>query len=97
MFAPSAQENLIQCTEPEQLQVSTKDMDSTLSKASRAIKKTSKKVAAGGGRAAPFQSAPLQAGQLRSGPGPQLCRRPLALMCPGFRVALDLFSTRQEV
>ncbi|XP_053710341.1 protein ECT2 isoform X1 [Synchiropus splendidus] len=37
-------ENLIQCTDPDTLQVSTKDMDSTLSKASRAIKKTSKKV-----------------------------------------------------
>lgn len=40
------QENLIQCTEPDSVQVSTKDMDSTLSKASRAIKKTSKKVKA---------------------------------------------------
>lgn len=38
------QENLIQSTEPDSVQVSTKDMDSTLSKASRAIKKTSKKV-----------------------------------------------------
>lgn len=38
------QENLIQYTDPDSLQVSTKDMDSTLSKASRAIKKTSKKV-----------------------------------------------------
>ncbi|XP_027883127.1 protein ECT2 isoform X5 [Xiphophorus couchianus] len=37
-------EDLIQCTEPYSLQVTTKDMDSTLSKASRAIKKTSKKV-----------------------------------------------------
>uniref|UniRef100_A0A3Q4GY86 Epithelial cell transforming 2 n=1 Tax=Neolamprologus brichardi TaxID=32507 RepID=A0A3Q4GY86_NEOBR len=37
-------EDLIQCTNPDSLQVSTKDMDSTLSKASRAIKKTSKKV-----------------------------------------------------
>ncbi|XP_074492974.1 protein ECT2 isoform X2 [Sebastes fasciatus] len=37
-------EDLIQCTDPDPLQVSTKDMDSTLSKASRAIKKTSKKV-----------------------------------------------------
>ncbi|XP_055040494.2 protein ECT2 isoform X2 [Misgurnus anguillicaudatus] len=37
-------EDLIQCTEPESVQVSTKDMDSTLSRASRAIKKTSKKV-----------------------------------------------------
>ncbi|XP_039985191.1 protein ECT2 isoform X2 [Xiphias gladius] len=37
-------EDMIQCTDPDTLQVSTKDMDSTLSKASRAIKKTSKKV-----------------------------------------------------
>ncbi|XP_062306556.1 protein ECT2 isoform X2 [Osmerus eperlanus] len=37
-------EDLIQNTEPDSVQVSTKDMDSTLSKASRAIKKTSKKV-----------------------------------------------------
>ncbi|XP_013863495.1 protein ECT2 isoform X2 [Austrofundulus limnaeus] len=37
-------EDLIQYTEPDSLQVSTKDMDSTLSKASRALKKTSKKV-----------------------------------------------------
>ncbi|MEQ2300566.1 Protein T2, partial [Ameca splendens] len=37
-------EDLIQCTDPDSVQVSTKDMDSTLSKASRAIKKTSKKV-----------------------------------------------------
>ncbi|KAL6108623.1 ect2 [Pungitius sinensis] len=37
-------EDLIRCTDPDSLQVSTKDMDSTLSKASRAIKKTSKKV-----------------------------------------------------
>ncbi|KAF3835672.1 hypothetical protein F7725_028230 [Dissostichus mawsoni] len=36
-------EDLIQSTDPDKLQVSTKDMDSTLSKASRAIKKTSKK------------------------------------------------------
>uniref|UniRef100_A0A8C6M5A4 Epithelial cell transforming 2 n=1 Tax=Nothobranchius furzeri TaxID=105023 RepID=A0A8C6M5A4_NOTFU len=36
-------EDLIQCTDPDSLQVSTKDMDSTLSKASRVIKKTSKK------------------------------------------------------
>ncbi|XP_061540619.1 protein ECT2 isoform X4 [Phycodurus eques] len=35
---------IIHCTDPDSLQVSTKDMDSTLSKASRAIKKTSKKV-----------------------------------------------------
>ncbi|XP_026852745.2 protein ECT2 isoform X1 [Electrophorus electricus] len=37
-------EDLIQRTDPDSLQVSTKDMDSTLSRASRAIKKTSKKV-----------------------------------------------------
>ncbi|XP_075997610.1 protein ECT2 isoform X3 [Genypterus blacodes] len=37
-------EDLIHCTDPDSLQVSTKDMESTLSKASRAIKKTSKKV-----------------------------------------------------
>ncbi|XP_059197774.1 protein ECT2 isoform X1 [Centropristis striata] len=37
-------EDLIHCSDPDSLQVSTKDMDSTLSKASRAIKKTSKKV-----------------------------------------------------
>uniref|UniRef100_A0A4W5N3I4 Epithelial cell transforming 2 n=1 Tax=Hucho hucho TaxID=62062 RepID=A0A4W5N3I4_9TELE len=37
-------EDLIQRTEPDSVQVSTKDMDSTLSKASRVIKKTSKKV-----------------------------------------------------
>ncbi|XP_057688968.1 protein ECT2 [Corythoichthys intestinalis] len=36
--------DLIHCTDPDTLQVSTKDMGSTLSKASRAIKKTSKKV-----------------------------------------------------
>lgn len=40
------QENLIQSTDPDSLQVSTKDVDSTLSKASRAFKKTSKKVTA---------------------------------------------------
>lgn len=40
------QENLIQSTDPDPLQVSTKDVDSTLSKASRAFKKTSKKVTA---------------------------------------------------
>ncbi|TSK53621.1 Protein ECT2 [Bagarius yarrelli] len=37
-------EDLIQYTDPDTLQVNTKDMDSTLSRASRAIKKTSKKV-----------------------------------------------------
>ncbi|KAJ8409456.1 hypothetical protein AAFF_G00228570 [Aldrovandia affinis] len=35
---------LIRCANPDSLQVSTKDMDSTLSRASRAIKKTSRKV-----------------------------------------------------
>ncbi|XP_066564909.1 protein ECT2 isoform X2 [Amia ocellicauda] len=37
-------EELIQSTDPDTVQVNTKDMDSTLSRASRAIKKTSKKV-----------------------------------------------------
>ncbi|XP_051957143.1 protein ECT2 [Xyrauchen texanus] len=37
-------EDLIQSTGPDSVQVSTKDMDSTLSRASRAIRKTSKKV-----------------------------------------------------
>ncbi|XP_043108878.1 protein ECT2 isoform X2 [Puntigrus tetrazona] len=37
-------EDLIQSTDPDSVQVSTKDMDSTLSRASRAIKKTSRKV-----------------------------------------------------
>ncbi|XP_077059146.1 protein ECT2 isoform X5 [Siphateles boraxobius] len=37
-------EDLIQSTDPDSVQLSTKDMDSTLSRASRAIKKTSKKV-----------------------------------------------------
>ncbi|XP_078267079.1 protein ECT2 isoform X1 [Rhinoraja longicauda] len=37
-------ENIIFNTDPEILEVNTKDMDSTLSKASRAFKKTSKKV-----------------------------------------------------
>ncbi|XP_056591573.1 protein ECT2 isoform X1 [Triplophysa dalaica] len=37
-------EDLIQSADPESVQVNTKDMDSTLSRASRAIKKTSKKV-----------------------------------------------------
>ncbi|KAJ8356951.1 hypothetical protein SKAU_G00197450 [Synaphobranchus kaupii] len=35
---------LIRCADPDSLQVNTKDMDSTLSRASRAIRKTSKKV-----------------------------------------------------
>lgn len=38
------QENLIYTADPESFEVNTKDMDSTLSRASRAIKKTSKKV-----------------------------------------------------
>ncbi|XP_047231553.1 protein ECT2 isoform X4 [Girardinichthys multiradiatus] len=50
-------EDLIQCTDPDSLQVSTKDMDSTLSKASRAIKKTSKKVT----RAFSFTKTPKRA------------------------------------
>ncbi|XP_015216109.1 protein ECT2 isoform X5 [Lepisosteus oculatus] len=37
-------EDLIHCTDPDSVQVNTKDVDSTLSRASRAIKKTSKKV-----------------------------------------------------
>ncbi|KAM6223074.1 protein ECT2 isoform 11-T11 [Rhynchocyon petersi] len=37
-------ENLIYTADPESFEVNTKDMDSTLSRASRAIKKTSKKV-----------------------------------------------------
>lgn len=41
---PVTQDDLVQRTDADTLQVSTKDMDSTLSKASRAIKKTSKKV-----------------------------------------------------
>eukprot|EP00069_Balaena_mysticetus_P015952 bmy_22606T0 len=36
-------ENLIYTADPESFEVNTKDMDSTLSRASRAIKKTSKK------------------------------------------------------
>uniref|UniRef100_A0A8C7YTT8 Epithelial cell transforming 2 n=1 Tax=Oryzias sinensis TaxID=183150 RepID=A0A8C7YTT8_9TELE len=50
-------EDLIQITDPDSLQVSTKDMDSTLSKASRAIKKTSKKVT----RAFSFTKTPKRA------------------------------------
>ncbi|XP_075935455.1 protein ECT2 [Anarhichas minor] len=50
-------EDLIQCTDPDSLHVSTKDMDSTLSKASRAIKKTSKKVT----RAFSFTKTPKRA------------------------------------
>lgn len=38
------QEDLIYATDPDSIEVSTKDVDSTLSRASRAIKKTSKKV-----------------------------------------------------
>lgn len=41
------QENLIYVADPESFEVTTKDMDSTLSRASRAIKKTSKKVSLG--------------------------------------------------
>ncbi|XP_061681530.1 protein ECT2 isoform X2 [Syngnathoides biaculeatus] len=44
LFSDCLEAELIHCTDPDSLQVSTKDMDSTLSKASRAIKKTSKKV-----------------------------------------------------
>ncbi|MGH0150978.1 UNVERIFIED_CONTAM: hypothetical protein FKN15_044060 [Acipenser sinensis] len=45
LFNDCLEENLIQRTDPDSLQVNTKDMDSsTLSRASRAIKKTSKKV-----------------------------------------------------
>lgn len=44
LIFPLKQEDLIQSADPESVQVSTKDMDSTLSRASRAIKKTSKKV-----------------------------------------------------
>ncbi|XP_031733284.1 protein ECT2 isoform X1 [Anarrhichthys ocellatus] len=50
-------EDLIQCTDPDSLHVTTKDMDSTLSKASRAIKKTSKKVT----RAFSFTKTPKRA------------------------------------
>nr|XP_057929387.1 protein ECT2 isoform X2 [Doryrhamphus excisus] len=49
--------DLIHSTDPDSLQVNTKDMDSTLSKASRAIKKTSKKVT----RAFSFTKTPKRA------------------------------------
>ncbi|KAG8445174.1 hypothetical protein GDO86_010083 [Hymenochirus boettgeri] len=50
-------ENLIYTTDPDSLEVSTKDVDSTLSRASRAIKKTSKKVT----RAFSFTKTPKRA------------------------------------
>ncbi|XP_040469085.1 protein ECT2 isoform X1 [Falco naumanni] len=50
-------ENLIYTTDPDSVEVSTKDMDSTLSRASRAIKKTSKKVT----RAFSFSKTPKRA------------------------------------
>ncbi|KAM5334633.1 protein ECT2 isoform 3-T4 [Glossophaga mutica] len=50
-------ENLFYTADPETLEVNTKDMDSTLSRASRAIKKTSKKVT----RAFSFSKTPRRA------------------------------------
>ncbi|XP_058277911.1 protein ECT2 isoform X4 [Hirundo rustica] len=50
-------ENLIYVADPDSVEVSTKDMDSTLSRASRAIKKTSKKVT----RAFSFSKTPKRA------------------------------------
>nr|XP_039336244.1 protein ECT2 isoform X4 [Saimiri boliviensis boliviensis] len=50
-------ENLIYTADPETFEVNTKDMDSTLSRASRAIKKTSKKVT----RAFSFSKTPKRA------------------------------------
>ncbi|EDM01104.1 ect2 oncogene (predicted), isoform CRA_b [Rattus norvegicus] len=50
-------ENLMYVTDPESFEVNTKDMDSTLSRASRAIKKTSKKVT----RAFSFSKTPKRA------------------------------------
>ncbi|NXI43471.1 ECT2 protein, partial [Galbula dea] len=50
-------ENLIYTADPESVEVNTKDMDSTLSRASRAIKKTSKKVT----RAFSFSKTPRRA------------------------------------
>ncbi|XP_051482701.1 protein ECT2 isoform X2 [Apus apus] len=50
-------ENLIYTADPDSVEVSTKDMDSTLSRASRAIKKTSKKVT----RAFSFSKTPKRA------------------------------------
>ncbi|NP_001396654.1 protein ECT2 isoform 12 [Mus musculus] len=50
-------ENLMYVADPESFEVNTKDMDSTLSRASRAIKKTSKKVT----RAFSFSKTPKRA------------------------------------
>ncbi|XP_026711039.1 protein ECT2 [Athene cunicularia] len=50
-------ENLIYTADPDSVEVTTKDMDSTLSRASRAIKKTSKKVT----RAFSFSKTPKRA------------------------------------
>lgn len=50
-------ENLIYAADPDSVEVNTKDMDSTLSRASRAIKKTSKKVT----RAFSFSKTPKRA------------------------------------
>uniref|UniRef100_A0ABM5G3S4 Protein ECT2 isoform X2 n=1 Tax=Pogona vitticeps TaxID=103695 RepID=A0ABM5G3S4_9SAUR len=50
-------EDLIYATDPDSIEVNTKDMDSTLSRASRAIKKTSKKVT----RAFSFSKTPKRA------------------------------------
>ncbi|XP_003499838.1 protein ECT2 isoform X1 [Cricetulus griseus] len=50
-------ENLMYMADPESFEVNTKDMDSTLSRASRAIKKTSKKVT----RAFSFSKTPKRA------------------------------------
>ncbi|XP_063297116.1 protein ECT2 isoform X2 [Pelobates fuscus] len=50
-------ENLIYTTDPDSLEVNTRDVDSTLSRASRAIKKTSKKVT----RAFSFSKTPKRA------------------------------------
>ncbi|NXD19393.1 ECT2 protein, partial [Spelaeornis formosus] len=51
-------ENLIYVADPDSVEVNTKDMDSTLSRASRAIKKTSKKVVT---RAFSFSKTPKRA------------------------------------
>ncbi|XP_023966834.2 protein ECT2 isoform X6 [Chrysemys picta bellii] len=50
-------ENLIYTTDPDSIDINTKDVDSTLSRASRAIKKTSKKVT----RAFSFSKTPKRA------------------------------------
>ncbi|XP_055481952.1 protein ECT2 isoform X2 [Psammomys obesus] len=50
-------ENLMYTADPESFEINTKDMDSTLSRASRAIKKTSKKVT----RAFSFSKTPKRA------------------------------------